>query len=137
MTESGCADQILFRTKKSKLLPVGCRDVGESSRRASFLASISGMSGISAAKASSSFDALLAITAADRRDLMACACCNRYIATPALGLPLGAFFMHQRLPSWWRLLSPTSRQPTGRSLLFLVLKRTVFALISTPTFSHV
>ena len=36
-----------------------------------------------------------------------------------------------------RLLSPTSRQPTGRSLLFLVLKRTVFALISTTTFSHV
>ena len=36
-----------------------------------------------------------------------------------------------------RLLSPTSQQPTGRSLLFLVLKRTVFALISTPTFSHV
>ena len=32
------------------------------------------------------------------------------------------FFLHQLLPYWWRLLSPTSRQPTGRSLLFLVLK---------------
>ena len=34
---------------------------------------------------------LLAITAAGRRDLMACACCNR-VTTLAVGLPLGAFF---------------------------------------------
>ena len=34
---------------------------------------------------------LLAITAAGRRDLMACACCNR-VTTPTVGLPLGAFF---------------------------------------------
>ena len=36
------------------------------------------------------------------------------------------FFLHQRLPYWWRLLSPTKRQPTGRSLLFLVMKRIDF-----------
>ena len=35
MTESGCADQSKngsFRSKKNKLLPLGCRFVGESSR---------------------------------------------------------------------------------------------------------
>ena len=42
------------------------------------------------------------------------------------------FFRHQQLSNWWQLLSPTSQQPTGRSLLFLVLKITVFALINIP-----